>query len=516
MMRVMLAAVVALLLCPVSASAQWYEAKSRHFIIYSDQKEDELKTYATRLERYDQAVRKARGTPDPELTDANRLKVYVLRDQQAVGEMAGGAGVAGFYLPRASGPLAFVHRGKASRDKWDLDAETVFFHEYMHHLMLTELGSTALPIWMIEGYAEFFATAELLPDGGVRFGAVPTYRATTLFDADAYNVNLSIEEMVGGKMQDYDQFEFVSLYGKGWLLAHYMTFEPSRRGQITRYVDGIQRGEPPLQSAKASFGDLKQLERELQRYLNRKTISSVTVPASDINVGPITLRMLTPAEVQALPVIMRSERGVTKSTAGLVARDARRIAERFPNDATVQAALAEAELDAKNTAAAIAAADRAIAADPKNSKALIFRGRAMMEAAKADPAKADWKAIRSFFVRANRLDARDPEPLMLFYQTFKESGQPATTSAIDGLFYAHELYPQDSSLRATVVRQLVIDGKLDAARKAYGPIAFNPHLEKKERAEVTQIMEALVAKDGKKALAEMDRIEAEARKKADS
>lgn len=515
-MKLVLAAAIALLFFPVTATAQWHEAKSRHFIIYSDQKPDELKAYATRLERYDQAVRKARGMPDPELTDANRLTVYVLKSQQAVGDMAGSQGVAGFYMGRASGPLAFVHRGKPTpRNKWDLDAETVFFHEYMHHLMLTDFGSNALPLWMIEGYAEFFATAELLPDGAVRFGAVPAYRAGTLFDADAYNVNLSVEEMVGGKMRDYDQFEFLSLYGKGWLLTHYMTFEPARRGQITRYVDGIQRGEPPLQSARAAFGDLKKLERELQAYLIRKTVSTVTIPASDINVGPIAIRPLSEAEAAILPVVMRSHRGVTKSQAPLVARDARRVAERFSSNPAVQAALAEAELDSKNLPAAIAAADRAITADPRNAKALIYRGNAMMEQAKKDKTKADWKAIRSYFIRANRVDPQDAEPLMHYYETFKESGQPATTSAVEGLFYAHELVPQDSGLRMAIVRQLIIDGKVDSARKAFGPIAFNPHLGKDARKDVTLIQEALVAKDGKKALAEIERMEAEAKKKAE-
>jgi hypothetical protein len=139
----------------------------------------------------------------------------------------------------------------------------------------------------------------------------------------------------------------------------------------------------------------------------------------------------------------------------------------------------------------------------------------MMEQAKKDKTTADWKAIRSYFVRANRVDPKDAEPPMHYYETFKESGQTPTTAAIEGLFYAHELVPQDSGLRMAVVRQLVIDNKIDAARKAFGPIAFNPHLGKDARKDVTLIQEALVAKDGKKALAEIERMEAEARKKAE-
>jgi hypothetical protein len=47
------------------AAAAWYEAKSRHFIIYSEQRPDELQRYAEDLERFDKAVRILRTIDDP-------------------------------------------------------------------------------------------------------------------------------------------------------------------------------------------------------------------------------------------------------------------------------------------------------------------------------------------------------------------------------------------------------------------------------------------------------------------
>ena len=58
----LLAAAAASVLVPSSLNAKWYEAKSRHFTVYSEQTPDELKTYSTRLERYDGAIRAVRGT----------------------------------------------------------------------------------------------------------------------------------------------------------------------------------------------------------------------------------------------------------------------------------------------------------------------------------------------------------------------------------------------------------------------------------------------------------------------
>jgi hypothetical protein len=41
----------------VPASAAWYEAKSNHFIVYANENPKDLKSYAEKLERFDQAVR---------------------------------------------------------------------------------------------------------------------------------------------------------------------------------------------------------------------------------------------------------------------------------------------------------------------------------------------------------------------------------------------------------------------------------------------------------------------------
>ena len=50
-MRLLIVAAAALMACAAPVSAQWHQAKTRHFIIYSEQKPAELKAYAERLTR---------------------------------------------------------------------------------------------------------------------------------------------------------------------------------------------------------------------------------------------------------------------------------------------------------------------------------------------------------------------------------------------------------------------------------------------------------------------------------
>jgi len=204
-----------------------------------------------------------------------------------------------------------------------------------------------------------------------------------------------------------------------------------------------------------------------------------------------------------MDVHIRSRRGVNEKTAPPVAVDARRAAAAYPNEPFVQAALAEAEFDAKNYAAAEAAADRALATDPKYIRALIYKGRAQMELGKDNPA-TKWADIRAWFAKANRLDTENAEPLRLFYETYVYAGAEPTKNSVEGLLYAVALVPQDPALRITAVRELLVQGRLPAARAMFAPMAFRPHAPPKFRESNAQIMSAISAGDGKRALAVLE------------
>jgi len=92
------------------ADASWYQANSKHFIIYADATPEELRDYGTKLERFDQAVRMARAMDDPPLTDSNRLTIYQLRDPGELVRLTGDPSILGFYVAHARGSLAFVAR----------------------------------------------------------------------------------------------------------------------------------------------------------------------------------------------------------------------------------------------------------------------------------------------------------------------------------------------------------------------------------------------------------------------
>jgi hypothetical protein len=460
------------------APAKWREASTDHFIIYSEQSEEQLKAFAGKLERYDRGLRFLYRLPDLKPGPANRVTIFVVPNLAAVRKLAragkapGDRNIAGFYIPRAAGSVAFIPRSTGPGDRYSLDEESVLLHEYAHHFMMQNFAG-AYPAWLLEGFAEFAATVIWSRDGSANFGAPATHRAYGLLTGNP----LPMEKLLDTSNLRLTEVQREAVYGRGWLLTHFLIFEPSRKGQLSDYLKRLNRGEESLAAGKAAFGDLKTLERELNIYLKRRRLLSFRLSPEELPTGQIRMRDLSPAEEAMMDVRIVSRRGVTRDEARALIPAARHAAKPHPASDTAQAVLAEAEFDAGNLAEAEAAADRAIAANPKSVDALVYKGRARMAAAvaaqKFDAAAA--REVRKLFVAANRLDPDDPEPLILFYQSFAFEGREPSANATIGLVRALELAPQDRDLRLMVAYKQLFDGKAAEARATLGPIAFDPH-----------------------------------------
>jgi tetratricopeptide (TPR) repeat protein len=439
-----------------------------------------------------------------------------VRDLPTVERIYGGRGVAGFYIPMAGYTVAFVPLETAPATRLELSAENVFFHEYAHHLMYQNLNA-AMPLWLSEGFAEFFSTAKFEPDGSVGLGAPALHRADVLLAN--LMAPLPIEVMLGGNWKQLRHHYLEEVYGRGWLLTHYLTFNTQRKGQLERYLAGIQEGKPALTSAREAFGDLNRLESELKRYVRSKSFPYIKVPPSNFKVGSVSIETLTPGEAAYIEVLMKSRSGVTDEEAQKLVPHARLIAARFPNDASVQAWLAEAEIDAKHYDLGIAAANRALALNPRSMDALLQKGRAYIRRAEEEKTyKPDWNAVRQIYITANRTDPDDPRALIGFYQSYNEAGLKATNSAVEGLLYAFELAPQDRTLRWMVMSELVSQGRGPEAAAAIKPFAYAPHGGKAaERAQtVLDLIEARDLAGANKKIAEVEaeeKAEEEKRKK---
>jgi tetratricopeptide (TPR) repeat protein len=238
----------------------------------------------------------------------------------------------------------------------------------------------------------------------------------------------------------------------------------------------MARGETSIEAARHAFGDLKALDRALDRYLEKR-FYFLSIPPEKLPQPAVAVRDLRPAENAVMAVRIRSDRGVDREEAEALVPAIRAAAARYATDPAAQNVLAEAEFDARHYPEAEAAADRALAADPRSIHALIYKARAEMALARAarDRSEARWSAIRKLIVAANHLDADDPSPPIWFFRSFLLQGVKPTANAALGLAGALALAPQDTGLRMTVAHRQLVDGNAREARATLAPIAFSPH-----------------------------------------
>lgn len=465
MIRLILA-VAALMCWPAMARADWYEVSSPHFVIYANDKPERIDQFAKALERFDQAIRVLRRLPNAPVAPASRVTIYVAGSDARIAKFVGSQGVAGFYIGRASGSVAFIPKLETSDTL--LTGQMVLFHENSHHLMMTHYAQAAFPQWLIEGWAEFHGTARVSPRGDVSFGHAANHRSYGIL-----RDKIALEQVMKG-FDGIDPLQIDSFYGRSWLLTHYLSVDAGRIEQFSRYLDAVNKGIPALKAAEV-FGDLKVMDRELTRYA-RKPLLIRTVPAERISIGRITSRPLTPGEAALMTVRMESHSGVTEKTAPRIYAAAKKAAAPYPDEPAVQIVLAEAAFDAGLYPETLAACERALKTDPKAMEALIYKAMAMIQLARADRAPPErWTEIRRVIAAANQLDRDHPEPLILYYASFQEADQKPTELASLGLQRAFELAPFDSALRFQTASMLVDHGRADTARRILAPLAYDPH-----------------------------------------
>jgi tetratricopeptide (TPR) repeat protein len=452
------------------ANAAWYKAASKHFVIYADENPKALRAFSEKLERFDEAARISMSMQDPPIGDGNRLTVFVVPSEKEVHAILGdkNAWQSGFYTGRVEGSLAYVPRHTEAMD----DPDALFFHEYTHHLMMQDLDRP-YPEWYVEGFAEFLSTARFETDGSVWFGQPLQSRAYSLLNTDPP----SFEQLAAGLQGKMTDVQLDAFYGRSWLLTHYLLLEPKRSGQLARYINALAHGEAPLTAAREVFGDVKQLDRELNTYVTQRLLA-FKIGGSRINVGNIDVQPLTPGGGQVILARARIKYGAEGTAAEALAAQVRPIESRYPGDEMVETTLAEAELDAGHADAAGAAAVRALAANPRDTEALVLKARAIEAKAKnadSDARHAMFEEARDTFIAANKIDTEDPEPLYDYYWSYLLEGRHPTDNAVDALHYASDLAPQDIGVRMNSAIAYLEAGKLKEARSALTVVAYRPH-----------------------------------------
>ncbi|HJS12343.1 hypothetical protein [Sphingopyxis sp.] len=461
------------------AEAKWLRADTDSFIIYSESNEKSLREFAQNLQRFDTTLRLLFKVETP--GEESKLPIYLVAAAPDVAELATGsrsASIAGFYRQDRDGSFAMSFRQNSGSNVTGTSAaQQVLFHEYSHHFMKRHLRA-AFPSWLIEGFAEYYSTVDFDKQGRAMIGQPVYRRAYGLLEMPKIPAERLLFEQPGA-MRNSGQMDVY--YGRAWVLTHMLFHSIARADQINAYTSAINRGIDPKQAATDAFGDLKLLDKDLNRYIEgrlsyRTTRDAVPVSAN-IKIAPLS------ADEDAV-IMARLERLNARGDAARLtkARDTlRKLAAAQPANADVQFELAAAEWDMdsgkRDLAAMRAALDKVLAARPDHVRANVLLGRLKLYqlSEKGEDDAVAWREARKPIQLANRTDPDDAVPLYAYFDSFRAEDKRPSEMAIKALERAFVLTPENIEMRVAYAFALANQGEFERAVRLARTVAFDPH-----------------------------------------
>jgi len=501
------ALVVAVLMTAVPARAEWVEVRTHHFVLVTDSNREAARDFATRLEQFDGALRQLYGIADNPDLHSRPVTIYAL-DPQLFFKVCGCPGVLGYYTRPLAGPRIIVISDPKSDRKLklgDLHSQALMLHEYSHHFMLTNFPG-AYPYWYVEGFAEFNANVDFKEDGSIVLGYPANYRGSSLLGGSSLPLRRLVAPEQFGFGQNIDL-----IYGRAWLLTHYLMLRPQRAGQLDRYLAGIRKGQSSLAAAKDAFGDFAALDDELDAYMKSELAPPLRIPAA-ARAPEVHIRPLSAGEKDMLETWLSMKDGVAKGYRKGFALKAERAARKNPGDAAPQVMAAEVSFMAERFAEAEAMADRALELDPKSERALLLKGRLATQKALAGAPedRSGWSAGREWFVRANRANPQSVEAFYRYFGSYAWAGAKAPEGAAQGLMRASVLAPESKQVAVSLALLKLRGGDGAAARSLLIPLASAPHRPRDDNV-AQKIIDQIDAGETKEAIAALVLLEAQTR-----
>lgn len=474
-MRLLLGCLFALAFSATGAFAQdgrWLRAESPGFIVYSTNSEARVRGVAEDLESFDALLR--RMTETTAERSPTKLEIYLFNGPGQYQEAFPGDSsmVRGRYAARPDIIAAYA----IFRDREGLDAQEILFHEYAHHFMYQHFANL-YPAWYVEGFAEFVATTEF-EEGRIVIGQASEARAGWLL-AGSW---LPMERLIEGMPRDSE--DIARFYAQSWLFVHYIFNTEGMLGKFRAYLRALRLGATPAEAFQTGFGvSPSEMQSTLRTYMRGNPHAlALTRPVAVERQGVAITRLPASAN-DLLPLTTRIRRGwiEDEEAAALLAR-MRRIAG-TPLDPFAILALAEAEVNYGDIAAARALLEPYIAAHADDAQAQYLMGRSYWREAEEAEERDDLEArntaranARRHYSRAFRANGNHVPTLFRYAQTFVgETLDESGANALNALLLARQLAPQVSDITFMAADWLLAANRPAEAIPMLRVIAYNPH-----------------------------------------
>ncbi len=255
----------------------WLEVRSPHFVVLSDSNEKQARHIADQFERMRSVFQTV--FPRAHVDPASPIVVLAVKDKkdfQALEPQAylakGQLELAGLFL-RAPDKNYVLLRLDASGEH----PYATVYHEYTH--LLTSKADW-MPLWLNEGLAEFYENTEIR-DKEALLGEAST--ENILFLRESQLLPLTTLFKVDQSSPYYHEENKGNIfYAESWALTHYLEVKDvqDKTHHVSDYAQLVSQKVDTVSAATRAFGDLKQLQSALARYVEQGSFTYFRMPGS--------------------------------------------------------------------------------------------------------------------------------------------------------------------------------------------------------------------------------------------
>jgi tetratricopeptide (TPR) repeat protein len=284
---------------PADKQEIWTEVQTPHFTVASNDGENTARRIADQFEQIRFLYSKALNR-NIRLDPGIPILIFAVKNEKALSQLIpenwtqkGHTHPGGIFVPgREKNYIAL---------RTDVEYEFPYlpiYHEYVH--LIINLNYQHFPVWLNEGFADFLGCATLTAKGA-KMGEP----SSTDLQVLQQNKLLPLETLfrVDHQSPYYNEANKTSIfYAESWALIHYLMLDPEHQKNqaVCKYISLVESGADPVDAGTRAFGDLAQLQKSLQSYINRPSYMeySVELPAK-LEAKDYSVRTISAAEAQA-------------------------------------------------------------------------------------------------------------------------------------------------------------------------------------------------------------------------
>jgi tetratricopeptide (TPR) repeat protein len=247
----------------------WVEVRSPNFLVLTNANEKQGRRVAYQFEMIRAVFRQffnlqGSATDQPVIIIAGRDEETLKALLPEYWAKKGSAHPAGFYLGSTEKNYVALRLDVTMNQEAYEPFEPVY-HEYVHYL--TRRMMSQLPLWMVEGLAEFYGNTRL--EGKQIFVGAPS-ASNIMVLRQEQPLPLSTLFAVNASSPYYHEENKASIfYAESWALTHYLITRDWREKthRLSDFLTLLGQSVPAEEAARRTIGDVKALEMELMLYI---------------------------------------------------------------------------------------------------------------------------------------------------------------------------------------------------------------------------------------------------------